>query len=160
MTATRTAPKPLPRKTYFTNDDRAAVAAGYRHLADLIESGQAPIPTNAAVSLWVALSGNDVDEEPTVARELMRALGGGTYEKDVATSGGYLILRGTCAALPIDIWLTRDAVCERVVVGEERVEIPARPAEPARVEVREIVEWRCAPLLAAAETADAVQVSA
>lgn len=114
-----TAPRPLPRVDYPT--DRAALAAGYRHLAHLIESGQAPIPINPQVSLFLSHGETPVDEQPTAARDLMRALGGGRYAKDVTASGGDLILRGMCGELPVDIWVTRDAVCERVVVGTDEV---------------------------------------
>jgi hypothetical protein len=162
---TTTTPRPLPRTDYPT--DRAAIAAGYRHLADLIESEQAPIPINPEVSLFLTMSGLPVDDEPAAARDLMRALGGGKYAKDVQASGGSLILRGMCGGLPVDVWVTRDAVCERVVVGCEEVTevVPAvteadlRPEQTITRTV-EHVEWRCAPLLAAAETADAVEVSA
>jgi hypothetical protein len=158
-----TAPKPLPRTDYPT--DRAAIAAGYRHLADLIESEQAPIPVNPEVSLFLSHGRTPVDEQPAAARDLMRALGGGRYEKAVTASGGSLILRGMCGGLPIDVWVTRDAVCERVVVGTDEVTetVPVgedtRPVETVTRTV-ERVEWRCAPLLAAAETADAVEVTA
>jgi hypothetical protein len=157
---TATAPKPQPRSVghYFTDDDRADLAAGYRHLADLIESGQAPVPTSPSMSFFVNGEG---DEQPAAARDLMRALGGGTYAKEASGSGSYLTLEGACGGVPVRIYVARDAVCERVVVGEEKVQVPAQPAQPARVEVREIVEWRCHPLLeAAGETADTVEVTA
>ena len=161
MTAT-TAPRPLARSAYPT--DRAAIAAGYRHLADLIESGQAPIPITPAVSLFLSHGETPVGEQPTAARNLMRALGGGKYTKDVTSSGGDLILRGMCGGLPVDVWVTRDAVCERVVVGIDEVEetVPVgedtRPVETVKRTV-ERVEWRCAPLLGAAEYADVVEVT-
>lgn len=144
---TNSTPRPITRTDYPT--DRAAVAAGYRHLADLIESEQAPIPINPQVSLFLTHGHVPVGEQPAAARNLMRALGGGKYAKDPDASPGSLILRGMCGGLPVDIWLTRDAVCERVVVGTETVEVPAVEAQPARTETRPVVEWRCSPLLAA-----------
>jgi len=162
MTVTST-PRPISRTDYLT--DRAALAAGYRHLADLIESEQAPIPVNPSVSLFLSHGVTPVDEQPAAARDLMRALGGGRYEKDVTSAGGSLILRGMCGGLPVDVWVTRDAVCERVVVGTDEVTetVPVgedtRPVETVSRTV-ERVEWHCAPLLGAAEDADGVEVSA
>lgn len=159
-----TAPKPLPRTDYPT--DRAALAAGYRHLADLIESGRAPLPVNASVTLNVDYGDwqHPDDEQPAAARDLMRALGGGTYRK--AEYGSDLILRGMCAGLPIDVWASRNAVCERVVVGKREIhtEVPiGEDTRPVKTVTRteDVVEWRCAPLLGAAtESADAVEVPA
>jgi hypothetical protein len=144
--STSTAPKPLPRTTYVHDDaQRPAYAEGLRHLADLIEAGRAPFP-NGPLNLWLDEA---KDEQPATARELMRALGGGTYAKNADTDT--LHLSGMCGGVPVRIWLSRDAVCERVVVGTETVELPAQEALPARTETRERVEWVCSPLLAAAD---------
>lgn len=162
---TTTAPKPQPRKEYFYDDDRAGIAAGYRHLADLIESGQAPLPVNPQVSLFLSHGGAPVDEQPAAARDLMRALGGGKYEKDVASGGSSLILRGSCAGLPVDIWVSRDAVCERVVTGTTTVTetVPVgEDTRPVKTVTREVetFEWRCGSLLdAATENGDTVEVA-
>lgn len=142
-----TPPRPAPYNRYPT--DAASVAAGYRHLADLIESGAAPVPVGPAVDLF--LRSHDPAEQPAAARDLMRALGGGRYDKD--ESGSSLLLDGMCGGLPVRIWVQRDAVCERVQVGEKTVEYeaqPAREAMPARTETVPVYEWKCAPLLDAA----------
>lgn len=160
MTTTATTPRPLPRTDYPS--DRAAVAAGYRRLADLIESEQAPIPINPQVSLFLSHGAVPIDEQPVAARELMRALGGGKYAKDTSSSGGDLILRGMCGGLPVDIWVTRDAVCERVVTGTREVveTVPVgedtRPVETI-TRTEDVVEWVCSPLLAADEAPQAVE---
>lgn len=156
MTVT-TAPRPLP----LTNAPRdvAAYAAGLRHLADLIESGVAPMPTNPSMGFHAYRVATEGVDQPTAARNLMRALGGGRYAKDQWDTS--LILRGMCGGVPVDIWVARDEVCERVVVGTEVVEIPAQPAVEATTFEKEIVEWRCGSILdAAAETADTIEVSA
>lgn len=154
MTANRTAPKPLPY-TYWPTD-RAAIAAGYRHIADLIESGQAPIPMNIHVSFSV---GRQDEEDPAgAAAELRRALGGGHYSKKEGGGGAYLYLEGMCGGLPVQLWLDRNAVCERRVVGTDtvtevvRVGEDTRPVETVTREV-ERVEWVCSPLLADEVTA-------
>lgn len=162
MSTTRTAPKPQPR-TGFPSD-RVGIAAGYRHLADLIESGQAPIPVNCSVTLNMNYGDwkHTEEEEPALARDLMRALGGGTYRKD--QYGSDLILRGMCGGLPVDLWVSRDAVCKRVVTGTTTVTetVPVgedtRPVETVTRQV-ETFEWHCGSVLdAAAETADTIEV--
>ena len=145
---TLTAPKPLPYKQYPVEADRPAYAAGLRHLADLIESGASPIP-HGSMDLFLAFGKIPADEQPTAARDLMRALGGGVYGKDPDSTT--LALNGMCGGVPISIYVLREAVCERVVVGTETVELPAQEALPARTETRERVEWVCSPLLAAAD---------
>jgi hypothetical protein len=50
------------------------------------------------------------------------------------------------------VQVSREAVCERIVTGTETVTVPAVEAQPERTEEREVVEWRCEPLLK--ETAD------
>lgn len=144
-----TAPKPQPRKTYFTDDDRAALADGYRHLADLIEAGQCPIPTGPAITIFT--------DDPAEAVELRHALGGGRYAKDEYDGYGTasLILKGMCGGLPVDLWITRSQVCERVQVGTRKVaeELPVgedtRPWETV-TRVEPVYEWKCAPVLDAA----------
>lgn len=60
----------------------------------------------------------------------------------------------TFGDVTVSVYTLRSAVCERVVVGTETVEIPAVEAAPARTEEREVVEWHCRPVLA--DTEDAV----
>ena len=138
--------------------DRAGIAAGYRRIADLIESGDAPIPMNIHVSFPINRD-QDVPQAAAAAK-LRRALGGGHWDKQ--ETGSYLYLRGMCAGLPIQLWLDRDAVCERVVIGTEKITevIPAVTEEDLRPEQTitrtvEHVEWICSPLLGA-DNADQV----
>lgn len=146
---TSTAPKPQPYKPYPHADaDRPAYAEGLRHLADLIETGAAPFPYGP-MSLFLAFGSIPAAEQPAAARDLIRALGGGTYSKDA--SDATMSLDGMCGGVPIRIYVLRDAVCERVVVGTETVEVPAQPAIEAHTETREIVEWHCGSLLDAAD---------
>lgn len=63
----------------------------------------------------------------------------------------YLRLTREFGAVTLEVWATRDLVCERVVVGTETVEVPdpdALAAVPTVPVEREVVEWRCSPLLA------------
>lgn len=151
---TAVVPRPLPRTDYPSLTDpeaRSAYAAGLRHLADVIESDpDCPYP-QGPINLFI----HSGDSQAEIAARLRRALGGGKWEKKEAVGGGYLTLDGMCVGVPIDLWLDRDAVCERVVVGTEEVTevIPAvteadlRPEQTITRTV-EHVEWRCSPLLA------------
>lgn len=60
-------------------------------------------------------------------------------------------IRKTFGSLTLRYIFMRNEVCERVVIATEEVPERVIPAEPERVEpahVKEIVEWRCEPLLA------------
>jgi hypothetical protein len=146
---TTTAPKPLPRVSYPSQTDpeaRAAYAAGLRHLADVIETDPDCPFVSGPLSLFI----HDDEHQAEIAARLRRELGGGLWKK--AESGTHLTLDGMCAGLPIDLWLDRDAVCERVQVGEETVEHEATeeeivPAAEAWTETVPVFEWRCSPLL-------------
>jgi hypothetical protein len=82
---------------------------------------------------------SNVDE----LREIMRALGG-PWQKDIGDWYAYIVrMEGT---LKIEVSISRDAVCEAVVVGEKAVEIPDPDAPRIRV-MRPKIEWRCSPLL-------------
>lgn len=154
MTATRTAPKPLPRVDYpdATNTDvRANYAAGLRHLADVIEAHpECPLPSGNGLSFFLHGDGS-----AQVAANLRRAFGGGKWTKRPSYDENDLILEGMCAGLPINFWLNREQVCERVVVGTEEITevIPAvteadlRPEQTITRTV-EHIEWVCSPLLA------------
>lgn len=142
------APKPLPRRSYPSTTDpeaRAAYAAGLRHLADVIESDpDCPYPSGP-MALFL-----HSQNQAEIAARLRRSLGGGKWEK--TEHGSYLSLDGMCAGMPVDIWLDRGSVCERVVVGTEKITetVPVgedtRPVETVTREV-EKVEWVCSPLL-------------
>jgi hypothetical protein len=73
----------------------------------------------------------------------------GKWEKLPDTYSDF-VFRQQRGPLKLDVQVTREAVCERIVTGVESVTIPAKAAVPARTEEREIVEWRCEPLLAEA----------
>lgn len=152
-----TAPRPLRRVDYPSLTDpeaRAAYAAGLRHLADVIESDPDCPYVQGPVSLFI----HSTDDQAEVAARLRRAFGGGKWEKK--EHGSYLTLNGMCAGLPVNLWLDRDAVCERVVTGTREVveEVPlgedTRPVETV-TRTEDVVEWVCSPLLAAADAAEA-----
>lgn len=158
-TLAKGAPKPLPRRNYPSTTDpaaRAAYAAGLRHLADVIETDpDCPYPSGP-LSLFIHAR----EGQAEIAARLRRELGGGLWKK--AESGSHLTLDGMCAGVPVDLWLTREQVCERVVIGQREVTEQVRVGEDTRpvetvTHTEDVVEWRCHPLLDAADdTADEV----
>lgn len=129
----------------------AAVVAGFRRAADLIE--QHPDLAKPAVSddghlMWWLYSFDCPEGVPAMVAAIRRAVGGkwdkreaqGLSEPEmVFEREGYVIT------------VKRDAVCTRKVVGTETVTLPAVEALPERTVEREIVEWDCEPVLAGAE---------
>lgn len=91
-------------------------------------------------------------EQVEKARSVMRGIGG-KWEKVPNGTDLYFKRKLIFDGIKVDftIFATREAVCERRVVGTEEVTIPAVKAQPERVEVREIVEWDCAPVMADAK---------
>lgn len=117
---------------------------------------------------YLHLNGRSLDEagQKAAAAAIVRAVGG-KWDKD--EDGEEFSFRQKRDGFDYHVMVKRSAVCERIVVGTEDVQIPATPARPelpARTEVREVVEWRCEPLLAdsvaelAAITASVAEVTA
>src|SRR5882762_2054563 len=48
----------------------------------------------------------------------------------------------------IEFWSPREVVCERVVVDTEEVDEQVFPEQVIPAHTKEIVEWRCSPILA------------
>lgn len=132
-------------------DERAALVAGLRALANDLEKSDGPLPTHTPRADWLIFG--DENQKQTAAA-VVRAVGG-HWEKGRAHLGDLFDFTkdyggGVTARVVVD----RPEVCERVVVRTEEVKVPATEAkvidaQPERTEVREVVEWRCEPLLAA-----------
>lgn len=126
---------------------RVEYIAGLRLLATILEDHpDLPLPYHGRGTelLWIA---NFWEDHKAIAREFARAIPG-EVTKNVRDDAFDLI--GNVRGLRVQLIVDRDQVCERVVVGTETVTVPARPAieaEPEHTEEREVVEWRCAPLL-------------
>lgn len=93
------------------------------------------------------LQDEDAADQKSTAVEIIRRLGGRWEKISSLVSMRFLQERD---GFNLNVSVERSAVCERVVVGTEPVTIPAVEAQPERVEQREIVEWRCEPVLAEA----------
>lgn len=107
-------------------DTRAETLQALRDLADYLETHpQVPLPYIGKLNAFGV--GGDL---PTIAR----AMGG--FEK--GSGGGYLELIKRFGSITLAVNFNSDEVCERVVVGTERVSEQIIPAHE-----QEIVEWRC-----------------
>lgn len=98
---------------------------------------------DATWQLMIA-AGNEV-EQKALARRIVKTIGGKWDKQDL---GDTMLYQQSREGFSLRISADRSAVCERVVTGIETVTIPAIEAQPERVEIREVVEWRCEPLLA------------
>ena len=118
--------------------DRQDFINGLRQLADYLEARPAlPVPDDLPVQGWVFSWDDDAREELAAAARAM-----GKAEKQVSDFA--FTLRGPQFAGGIYYYVgaSRHTVCERVVVGTEKVEVPD-PNAPTITEEREIVEWHC-----------------
>lgn len=107
---------------------------GLRAMADWFDRHpDLPGSVHGAVMIFA-----DADELPVVARAL------GTAEKDADEYG--FRLRRRFGPVPLSTYTARDAVCERVKVGERTVtrHVPPEGVELVEVaEVEDVYEWRC-----------------
>ena len=134
-------------------NDRPGLSAALNEAATLLADlpGDLPAPFVTAGSWGYAevewqlmIDTNDPAEQKRLAAEVIRTIGG-KWDKD---PGETFRFRRTLGGLRLHVSVEREAVCERVVTGTETFTIPAVKAQPERTEEREIVEWRCEPLLA------------
>lgn len=134
--------------------DRTEYVAGLRILADLLERhDDLPLPTHGDVS-WLLFG---TKGERDTAAQIVRRMPG-IWTKVPYGDEGKETLFGFIAeqrGVSLKVVVYRDAVCERIVTGTERVTetIPDPAVQVPLVEVTrevETVEWRCSPLLAEA----------
>lgn len=93
---------------------------------------------------------DDTETTPERFAAAVKALGGARVKE---ADDGYMCVRRVFGpGVEVEIWTTRSRVCEAVVVGTEQVQVEeiVTPAVTRNVtEERDIVEWRCAPILTA-----------
>ena len=92
----------------------------------------------------------DSAKEKEFVRKVIRALGG-LWEKDPNGSTMYFKQEDVFGYFSTTIYVDRDAVCERKLVGTKDVEVPAQEAVEAHVETVPLYEWECGSLLALSE---------
>lgn len=144
----------------MNDTSRVSITAALREAADLLdqhpEIRQPYLTTSvsgrAHLAWFLPIEIRTDDEQRDAARDLLSALRG--HWKKAPGSGDAFNFVQSRGLLDLTVQVDRPAVCERVVVGTETVTVPAVEAveaRPERTETREIVEWRCQPLLAGAE---------
>lgn len=111
---------------------------GLRRLADLLDEHDATVSWDEYRHL---INVNTRDEMMAVVRKI-----GGLWTKSPGTDY-FGMDRDLGGGVRIHVYAPRGAVCERVVVGTEKVLVPD-PDAPKVEREREIVEWRCDPILA------------
>lgn len=118
-----------------------------RHVADLVDEHPAlPVPTvHEAMVSWRLYEWEHDRPLREVAADIRRTIGG-TWAK--SSSDHSFNLTTKVDDVDYVIFVEREQVCTRRVVGTETVTIPAVEAQPERTEEREVVEWDCAPVLA------------
>jgi len=107
------------------------------------------LPMHSSRTTWIVADHRM--ENPDHA-EIVRAIADGAPIGDVRkipsdiNGGTMFIERHFGGGVSVQHQAPRAEVCERVVVGTETVEVPDPAAPMVEVE-RDVVEWRCAPLL-------------
>lgn len=131
----------------------------FRAVADLIEAHpEIPLPYVSVYDhspdradlhwyLHINARAADAEDQRAKAAAIVKAIGG-KWRKDFDSDEASF--RQQRDGFNMGVVVVREAVCERVVVGEETVTIPAVEAQPERTTTREIVEWRCEPMLSEA----------
>lgn len=148
------------RDRHFPGSTREEVIAGFQAYVDLLRAHpEMPVTYPLKLTLWVHRTSWDApDDRPEKLAAVLRALPGAYTRKPDAS--GTMTWEGWLHGLAVDVVVDRDAVCERVQVGEETVEHEATeeqviPAREAWTETVPVYEWRCGPVLTAGETAAA-----
>jgi hypothetical protein len=134
----------------FQNQGRKAMkyskvkemVAGLRELADFLEERGHLLPVD-----YLSINVHDYIFDDSVysnrqhkmtAQEKMRVLAKALDKAEKHYQGDYFDLRRKFGPIQLEFTVSRDKICERVVVGTK--EVPERVV-PARTE--EIVEWVC-----------------
>ena len=135
---------------------RTELASNLREFADFLDDHGQDIPdVNVDVSsrIWSWTSANDV---PTAIALALRAGMKGADEVRKKYSDDYFRLYLSFGDLEYRVSCDRDEVCERTVIGTETVmeSVPPEGDWTEKAVEKDIVEWVCNPLLAAAKDVD------
>jgi len=111
-------------------DVRAAVIDGLRALADFLEANPS-LPAPTLNRLLVPLSTRE--QIAGIARV-------GSWQKDYESDTWFSLKRSFGPQVTLEYFTERSNVCRKVKTGETRL-VPARPAEPERIE--DVEKWVC-----------------
>jgi hypothetical protein len=130
-------------------NERTDYIEGLRQLADLLDANpDVPLPYTGA-GTFAPLQWVEVDDDARAVFAKVASIIPGTKTK--RTDEYNFALAGQLAGLHVAVLAPRYAVCARVVIGTREVteEVPDPEAPKVTVtRTEEIVEWKCAPLLA------------
>lgn len=121
------------------------LADGLRQLADMIEANPDIQPVYLTdMHVWCP---RNVDEIRAIIRAAKAS--GATVEKTYSDSQANVGIRfGALRAMAL---VSREQVCERVVVGQETVQVPdpafIPPTTPLIEKTVDVTEWRCRPIM-------------
>lgn len=138
----------------------ADLIAGLRSLAGMLEARPDLARRIRYSSPQILVSADDKQE----VAEFVRAAKahGATITKSASDASNYFSALCQFGRITLDVYVPREEMCERVVVGTEtvttKVPDPVALAAVPHVEVTETVEkveWRCHPIMAPVQTAGA-----
>ena len=135
---------------------RTELASNLREFADFLDDYGHDVPdVNVDVSsrVWSWTSAGDV---PTAIALALRAGMKGADEVTKEYSDNYFRLYLSFGELQYRVLCDREEVCERTVVGTETVmeSVPPEGEWTEKEVEKDVVEWVCNPLLAAAKDVD------
>lgn len=93
---------------------------------------------------------SEPDVEKRFARDLIHAFGG-VWDKDPSGSSMTFQQKHVFDFFTTTIFVERESVCERRLVGTKDVEVPAQKAVKAHTETVPVYEWECGSLLSPSE---------
>lgn len=115
-----------------------------RLLATFLEKHpEMPLPMEISPWHYLSLFPDTLKEFQTIARAF------GSFDKGVnGTADELFEISRRVGAIRIKVFANRNEVCQRIVVGVERVPTEVVPEKIVPAHDREIVRWECSPLLA------------
>lgn len=133
---------------------RHQFSQGLRDIADWIDRNpelDLPYGVGSGACRAATFSIGILGDEETIPERFAAAVKAlGAARSKVSDSGYMRVERTFAPGLVVDVWTTREQVCEAVVVGTEEVEREevVTPAVTRTVtEKRDLIEWRCSPIL-------------
>ena len=135
---------------------RTELASNLREFADFLDNHGQDIPdvtVDVSSRVWSWTSAGDV---PTAIALALRAGMKGADEVTKEYSDNYFRLYLSFGELQYRVLCDREEVCERTVVGTETVmeSVPPEGEWTEQAVEKDVVEWVCNPLLAAAKDVD------
>lgn len=130
----------------MSDDVRHDFINGLRDLADFYsDHPDFPLPHCSEYSGSPFMIYGNEDAETFAAR--VSELGGNRSK--IHDDHAVRVVRSFGGGIEVELYASRSNVCERVVVGKETVEV-VDPAAPKVMVERDVVEWKCHPVLDAA----------